>query len=126
MAGRHAERSKSRCNSVSPISKRKTRSSNLSSSPIFCLRNLKTEVRQAREQRGSTKVKSGNRELAASCRDQRRHGVTVEQRPLRVMSGHFAAQSSCPLWVNRGHFAGQSACPLYPHVWTAPSWQGLS
>ena len=32
----------------------------------------------------------------------------------------------CPLWVKSRHRNASAQCPLYPHVWTAPSWQGES
>jgi hypothetical protein len=35
------------------------------------------------------------------------------------------AAAGIAFWLS-GHSVMSTPCPLYPHVWTAPSWQGLS
>ena len=40
------------------------------------------------------------------------------------LGGVYRARK-CPLWVKSRHRGISNQCPLYPHVWTAPSWQGL-
>src|SRR6516164_1010523 len=47
------------------------------------------------------------------------------KRPGAVLCATANFDRECPLWVISGHRGLSASCPLYPHVWTAPSWQGL-
>src|SRR6516164_5541019 len=44
---------------------------------------------------------------------------------LREVVAHSLGPRTSRRTERRGHGGASVRCPLYPHVWTAPSWQGL-